>query len=303
MAGTVAAQGYTWIYDVPGRITGSTITGSTPETKTFAYDSNDQLTGVTGSQTLSRTYDVNGNRTDSGVTVADNQLTNDGTYSYSYDKNGNRTQRTKLDGSYEKYTWDRRNRLTSVVSYTINNVKTKEIQYQYDGLDRRIRRKVDLNGNGVFTDAGDLQERFVYDTNVQNPSYSEVVQVLDESNNFALKHRFLNGPALDQVFSDQTADGNILWLLQDNQQTVTDVADFGDSNSDGSADGKSILVNHLTYNASGQVINADHSQTTTSTSDGTLLGLDTGAARPGNSVSCFPSHSDPRSVFGVGIVV
>ena len=275
MAGTVATQGYTWTYDVPGRITGSTITGSNPETKTFTYDSNDQLTGVTGSQTLSRTYDVNGNLTGTGVTVIDNQLTNDGTYSYLYDKNGNRTQRTKLDGSYEKYTWDRRNRLTSVASYTITNVKTKEIQYQYDGLDRRIRRKVDLNGNGVFTDAGDLQERFVYDTNVQNPSYSEVVQVLDESNNFAVKHRFLNGPALDQVFSDQTADGNILWLMQDNQQTVTDVADFGDSNNDGSADGKAKLVNHLIYNALGQVTAADNPQTTTSTTDGILPGLNT----------------------------
>jgi len=275
-AGTVATQGYTWTNDVPGRITGSTITGSNPETKTFAYDSNDQLTGVTGSQTLSRTYDVNGNRTDSGVNVADNQLTNDGTYSYSYDKNGNRTQRTKLDGSYEKYTWDRRNRLTSVASYTITNIKTKEIQYQYDGLDRRIRRRIDANGNGVFTDAGDLQERFVYDTNVQNPSYSEVVQVLDESNNFAVKHRFLNGPALDQVFSDQTADGNILWLLQDNQQTVTDVADFQqDANSDGSADGKATLVNHLIYNALGQVTAADNPQTTTSTTDGILPGLNT----------------------------
>jgi hypothetical protein len=88
-----------------------------------------------------------------------------------------------------------------------------------------------------------------------------VVQVLDEANNFAVKHRFLNGPELDQVFSDQTADGSIFWLLQDNQQTVTDVATFGDSNSDGSADGKATRINHLTYNAFGQVIKADNPQT------------------------------------------
>ena len=239
LTGTVTSQGYTWTIDVNGRIA----TTTTPEgTKTYAYDTNDQLTGVTSTNAAlqqQQTYDVNGNRSGAGYSVIDNRLRNDGTYSYTYDKEGNRTKQTKLaDNSYEVYTWDRRNRLTSVMSFTSGNVKTQQVKYEYDGLDRRIRRQVDATGNGLFTDVDDIKERFVYDTNLMNSSFSEVVQVLDESHNFAVKHRFLNGPELDQMFSDQTADGSIFWLLQDNQQTVTDVAKFGDLNNDGSADSK-----------------------------------------------------------------
>ena len=70
-------------------------------TRTYAYDSFDQVTGATATTALpaeSYSYDTNGNRTTgagatSTVIGAYNRITDDGTYTYVYDKEGNRTRR------------------------------------------------------------------------------------------------------------------------------------------------------------------------------------------------------------------
>ena len=91
------------------------------------------------------------------------------------------------------------------------------------------------------------QQRFLYDTNVIDPSFDEVVIVLDElvSGEAYQKvdHRYLNGPAIDQVFADETGGNGVLWYLSDNQNTVRDVAKFA-STATGSL---ATVRNHLEY--------------------------------------------------------
>jgi RHS repeat-associated protein len=62
-----------------------------------------------------------------------------------------------------------------------------------------------------------------------------------------LTHRFLHGPAVDQVFADEDALGEILWGLDDHQGTIRDVADY-----DAVLD-ETTVVNHITYSAFGAI--------------------------------------------------
>jgi uncharacterized protein RhaS with RHS repeats len=115
--------------------------------RTIGYDKIDQVTAVTGSNTEAYSYDANGNRTNPGYdTGVSNQLTTDGIYNYQSDPEGNRTKRTKIvDGAVDEYTWDYRNRLTSIVSKTAAGVVTQTASYEYDVDDLRVKRTV----NGV----------------------------------------------------------------------------------------------------------------------------------------------------------
>jgi RHS repeat-associated protein len=66
------------------------------------------------------------------------------------------------------------------------------------------------------------------------------------------KHRFLNGPQpdmvlVDEVFNSTGTPTDILWLLHDHQNTVTDVATMS------STSGQATLRNHLEYNAFGAI--------------------------------------------------
>lgn len=249
-------------FDVAGRI----IQKVTPaQTYNYAYDSTDQLTTVTnasGSTLQDPNFNAVGN--DTGHTVSYyNRVLNDGTYTYEYNNEGSRTKRTKIiGGSYEVYAYDHRQRLISVAFFTengTNDIKTKEVRYEYDALDRRFRRRVDNNGDGDFIDTTgtpDVRERLLYDTNPVNPEFDEVVQIISETtagvpDTDKRTHRFLNGPQPDMVLTDEifTATGtpnDILWLLQDHQNSVTDVATIPTS-------GSAILRNHLEYNAFGQI--------------------------------------------------
>jgi RHS repeat-associated protein len=66
------------------------------------------------------------------------------------------------------------------------------------------------------------------------------------------KHRFLNGPQpdmvlVDEVFNSTGTPTDILWLLHDHQNTVTDVATMS------STSGQATHRNHLEYNAFGAI--------------------------------------------------
>ena len=97
----------------------------------------------------------------------------------------------------------------------------------------------------------------------------EVALVIDELTTYSgpsggatlpgeIVHRFLNGPLVDQVFSDETAVGDILWYVFDHQNTVRDVAVF-----DGTPGDQAEVVNHLTYDSFGNVVDADDPTTAT----------------------------------------
>ena len=71
------------------------------------------------------------------------------------------------------------------------------------------------------------------------------------------KHQFLNGPQVDMVLADEVfsatgSPSDILWLLQDHQNSVTDVATIP-------ASGQAQLVNHIEYNAFGAITSQSNS--------------------------------------------
>jgi RHS repeat-associated protein len=267
---------YLYGYDDHGRV--ATFT-SPAGTRTYTYDTFDQITGATGGTQTAETfaYDKNGNRTSvapasgggSAVIGAYNRVTDDGTYTYQYDKEGNRTLRTlKSTGEYETYSYDYRQRLISVTKKSSSNVTLQTVTYEYDGLDRRMRRTVQ-NGSGTITQ----KQRFLYDSNVIDTSFDEVVIVLDELVSGQayqqVDHRYLNGPEIDQVFADETPGDSVLWYLSDQQNTVRDVARYATI----TAGALATVRNHLEYDSFGNVTSADD-PTTGTANDGDLPGLE-----------------------------
>ena len=57
-------------------------------------------------------------------------------------------------------------------------------------------------------------------------------------------HRYMNGPAIDQVFADETGGNGVLWYLSDTQNTVRDVAKYAST----TAGTQATVRNHLEYN-------------------------------------------------------
>jgi RHS repeat-associated protein len=233
-SGTSLFTAYAYTYDRMDRITGIT---SQDGTVAYGYDKTSQIVSADYSYQTDETFtwDANGNPSGGGNTVGtNNRLTSDGTYNYTFDDEGNMTRRTKIsDGSYTDYTYDPRNRLTSVVNKTSGGTATMSADYAYDVYDRRIKKVVDADGAGG---GGSVTARYVY----EDTGYTQVVLQFDGSSN--LTHRYLHGPAIDELLADEDASNAILWSLPDHQGTVRDVI-----NNSGT------VQNHLKYSAFGNV--------------------------------------------------
>ncbi|MBP3694072.1 MAG: hypothetical protein J6J31_06520, partial [Thermoguttaceae bacterium] len=102
-------------------------------------------------------YDSNGNRItangDTYTTGDNNELTSDGTWTYTYDAEGNRISKTNSTNR-ELYTWDHRNRLTTVTKQTYDTTTAtwttiQIVEYAYDYNNIWIRKTVDTNGDGT----------------------------------------------------------------------------------------------------------------------------------------------------------
>ena len=241
--GQTTLAGYTWTYNSAGRLTQfvSTVDG----TANYTYDDTNQLAGATYTyqSTEAYTYDANGNRTNTGYSTGDdNRLTSDGVYTYLYDAEGNRTKRTRIsDGAVTEYTWDYRNRLINVTERaSTNGPATKVTEYTYDVFNRRVTKDVDTDGDEDF----DRGERYVYDgDNI----------VLQFNLASTLTDRYLFGPGVDQVLADENGSGVVSWLLADQEGTIRDVARY-DSGTD-----TTTVVDHLTYDAFGEIISQTNS--------------------------------------------
>jgi RHS repeat-associated protein len=227
------------------------------KTLDYAYDTVDQLTTVdytgTGTPTdESHSYDDSGNRTNTGYTTGDhNRLTADGTYTYQYDANGNRTVRTKVsDGTLTEYGWDHRNRLTSVTFKTSGGTVTKAVQYEYDAYNRLITKTVDSDANGTT----DATYHWIYDGN-------QPVLQFDGNAVSDLSHRYLWGPAVDQLLADETAGNggpeDILWPLTDWQGSVRHLATYN------AATDTTTIENEKFYDAYGNVTSETNSSVDT----------------------------------------
>jgi RHS repeat-associated protein len=135
------------------------------------------------------------------------------------------------------FAWDYRNRLTAVKDYTgyvdeqSPGTLVMEAQYTYDAGNRRISKTVDADGAG-----GGAAEttQFVHDG-------GHVVLEFDGSG--SVTHRYLYGPAVDQVLSDERA-GDLVWSLADHQGSVRDIIDASGN-----------PIDQITYSAFGERIN------------------------------------------------
>jgi RHS repeat-associated protein len=193
-----------------------------------------------------------------------NRLLSDGTYHYQYDADGDQIARwvqssgnagltapASGDTNITIYTWDYRNRLTSVTSYANYDAYTgtgdytrptpeQTIAYTYDVFNRRIGEHVSGQSDATFW--------WVYDGQ----------QVVLELNSDAVVvERYLPGPAVDQVLAEEDGlDAITSWLLADTRGTVRDVVEF--SYNDVTQSGATYLFDHLEYGGYGQTIYESH---------------------------------------------
>jgi RHS repeat-associated protein len=164
--GTIDASYYA--LDALNRLTKETNNGVIRQ---FGYDNIDQVTSVNGSNSESYSYDDNGNRIGNAI-GDDNRLISDNKYRYDYDKEGNRTKRTHLvTGEIDKYTWDYRNRLASVVTEDSQGNILQSVAYRYDADNQRVQKVINnlivenyyLNGDEIaFVTDRQNQETFHY---------------------------------------------------------------------------------------------------------------------------------------------
>ncbi|MHB1038490.1 MAG: RHS repeat-associated core domain-containing protein, partial [Pirellulales bacterium] len=256
----VQALSYTWTFDRAGRITRQV--NSADGTADYTQDDTGQLTSGIYDYLAGETYeyDANGNRINNGYTVDDNnQLKSDATYRYEYDNEGNRTARfiwadLNSDGLVQSnewfvitaYTWDYRNRLVSVVDRPMPGLNsTQVVNYTYDVFNRLVGRTLDPDGDGGT--AAIQQTAYVYDGD-------QILLQFDKEGTGDLvagdlTHRYLWGPAVDQILADETVDDggpeDVLWPLTDHLGTVRDLAAYNSGNPQ--------VVGHRVYDAFGNV--------------------------------------------------
>ncbi len=270
-------------------------------TANYSYDRTGQLTAATYSDAgasnpqspipnpESYSYDANGNRTTGNgstyTTGPDNELLSDGTYTYQYDAEGNRTERVDIaTGAVTSYTWDARDRLTSVTDYagglsqvssdetgTVPLTPTQTVSYVYDPENRLVEETV-TSAATAGSPSSVQSTYFVYDGNqivlqFQPASVSSVPSVVDSSalpqsagqtgpvpiTGADLTHRYLWQPnAVDQVLADEhvtnpQSTGNVVWPLADNLGTVRDLAVYN------AATGLTSVANHRVYDSFGNL--------------------------------------------------
>ncbi|HEY2883486.1 MAG TPA: RHS repeat-associated core domain-containing protein, partial [Pirellulales bacterium] len=106
------------------------------------------------------------------------------------------------------------------------------VSYAYDAFDRMILR--DEIHAPFFTDN---PRYYVYDGN-------QIALELDSGGGVA--HRLLWGPAVDQAIADDNPNSDVFWYLNDQQNTVRDIAEFFGTND-------TEVTTHNTYNSFGKL--------------------------------------------------
>ena len=255
--GAASPIDYSFAYDAASRIVDFT---SPDGTNAIGYDAAGQLTSASLTAEA-YTYDDNGNRTNTGYTTGtNNQITADGTFTYDYDDEGNVLFRTRIlldpaDDFQTVYTWDHRNRLTRVMDKNNAGFATKTVNYTYDANDLRITKQVDEGDNGTI----DSAERYVYDRGDLTTVFDDLVLQTVNDKEDAVTHRYLHGPAVDQILAEEqydpsnlTAPRDVLWPLADHQGTVRDVASYDEVTD------TTTIRKHVEYDTFGNISGEDH---------------------------------------------
>jgi RHS repeat-associated protein len=237
--GLTTLASYDYSYDLAGRIDAidSLLDGLT----TYSHDNRGQLTAADHASSTDEAYqyDDNGNRTGGDYETDPNNLTvEDAAYTYGYDDEGNRVLRTdKTTGDYIEYGWDHRNRLTLVAFKNSSNTTTKKVALEYDAFDRRVRKRVDDDGNGTW----DRGEQYVYDG-------AHIALVFDDSGDLVRRNLF--GPAIDQILASEFigSPNETNWYFTDHLGTVRDVYSYDDILDEVVSEG------HIEYDSFGNII-------------------------------------------------
>ena len=249
--GANAIAGYTYGYDTLGRLEsfGSLADGSV----TYAYDQTSQLTAATGSGTLpdeSYRYDGSGNREGSTYhTGTANRVSFDAKYNYQYDNEGNRIRRIeRVSGEVTRYHWDHRNRLVMQEHRSETEQLLWRERYSYDGLNRRVERVGDSDGDGV----NEQSEYFVNHglRSDRGGAGDSIALRLDGTG--AVIGRELHGPTVDSILAEDRLDPEggateTLWALTDANGSVRDTVGVDDA-------GTATIGNHVAYDAFGQMV-------------------------------------------------
>jgi len=212
----------------------------------YDYDFLGQLIGADHANQTDESYiyDSNGNRitaNGSNYTTGDNnELTYDGDYTYTYDAEGNRVSKTNSAGTErELYTWDHRNRLTTVTKQTYDTTTAtwttvQIVEYAYDYNNVWIRKTVDTNGDGT----ADSKSIFIPE------AYQTAVQLddtdLTDSAGPTVTHHYLWTPNQQDKLLADTTTTDVLWSLTDHLGTIRDILGSEDA--------------HLIYDAFGNLI-------------------------------------------------
>lgn len=275
---------YSLTYDADNRITALASWRDAFSTA-YTYNTTDQLTAAVSTAIAGLTLpnplpaaesynlDANGNRrTATGVSQSaagtHNRLQTDGSFNYIYDNEGNVTRRTRIvGGQVTDYTWDHRNRLTSVTErVSATGAITKKVEYVYDLFDQRVGKRLDIGTIGTW----DRYEEYIW------ADGQEVLRMVDSDGQgtaqpFRLTDRYLWGPAVDQLLADEqyaagagpavgattasTTAGANYWALTDNLGSVRDLVDNnGVIREHNVYDSFGRLVREVDYNAAGTVI-------------------------------------------------
>jgi RHS repeat-associated protein len=249
--GSTSLAAYMWQYNLADDLTQEV---STDGAANYAYDPAGQLTAATysgGQADESYSYDANGNLANTGyVTGTDNELLSDGTFNYTYDAEGNRTSRTRIstaaaDDYTASYAWDHRNRLTSVTFTNASGSVTGTVTQTYDAFNRWIGETATANGTTT-------QTRYVYDGN-------QIILHFDGTGTgnlpaTELSHRYLWGPAVDQLLADEQLQGatRVIWPLGDRLNTLRDLSYY--------SSGATSVANHRVFSAFGEIMSQTNPQ-------------------------------------------
>lgn len=120
------------------------------------------------------------------------------------------------------------------------------VDYAYDYQNRLVGKVLDADGDGTI----DSSSRYVYDGN-------QIVLQFDKSGTGSasasdLSHRYLWGPAVDQLLADEhvgslQTPGGVVWPLTDQLGTVRDLATYNSQND------VTTIANHRVYDAYGNL--------------------------------------------------
>ncbi|MCI0404177.1 MAG: hypothetical protein L0212_11765, partial [Acidobacteria bacterium] len=99
-----------------------------------------------------------------------------------------------------------------VVEKNNAGVIKKQVDYKYDVFGRRIEKSADMDGAGA---GAAVVTRWAYDGD-------DIVLAFNGAG--AVTHRYLHGPAVDQILADEQVGGaGVLWALADNLGSVRDI--------------------------------------------------------------------------------